>query len=115
MITCLESLLLTQSDRDYILWKLAEKSAFLIGKKMKTINAFVKLAYKKRSAFIHEKTHKKKDEIITEADVLQIQSLVFSVLRELMRFREQGYAEVEKKPNVKSIDQYIEEIKFGKD
>jgi len=115
LVTCLESLLLTESDRDYILWKLAEKTAFLIGKNRKTINDFVKSAYKKRSAFIHEKTKKKKEEIITETDVFNMESVVFSVFRKLMEFRERGYAEIQKKPNFQSIDEHIEEIKFGKE
>jgi len=33
LITCLESLLMTESDRDYLLWKLAEKVAFILNEK----------------------------------------------------------------------------------
>ena len=32
LMTCLESLLMSKSDTDYILWRLAEKTAFLLGR-----------------------------------------------------------------------------------
>jgi len=111
LVTCLESLLLTQSDRDYILWKLAEKTAFLIGKNMKKVNDYVKLAYNKRSDFIHGKKNREKYEI-TKADVYSMEGIVVSIIRKLMEFIEQGYTEIKKDEGFKSVDGYIEEIKF---
>ena len=111
LVTCLESLLLTQSDRDYILWKLAEKTAFLIGKNRKKVNDYVKLAYNKRSDFIHGKKNRKKYEI-TKADVYSMEGIVVSIIHKLMEFIDQGYTEIKKVEGVKSVDGYIEEIKF---
>jgi len=114
LVTCLESLLLTESDKDYILWKLAEKIAFLLGNNKREINDYIKQAYKKRSAFIHEKRKKKKAEIITKNDLYSMENIVIALFRKLMKFREKGYIEIQKKEGVKNIDEYIEEIKFRK-
>lgn len=112
LVTCLESLLLTQFDRDYLGWRLAEKTAFLLRKNRKKVNDYIKLAYKKRSAFIHEKTRKGKSEIITKDDVYTMEGIVASTLRKLMEFRKRGYVEIRKTKDVKNVDEYIEEMKF---
>jgi len=111
LVTCLESLLLTESDRGCMGWRLAEKTAFL-AKNRKIVNDGIKLAYKKRSAFIHAKTKEKKCYLITEDDIHTMEGTVISVLRKLLEFKKLGYKEIEKKVDVKSIDGYVEEMKF---
>lgn len=111
LVTALESLLLTGSDRDYILWRLAEKTAFLLGKNGKDrrkVNDYVKLAYKKRSAFIHD-AHAR----IDEKDRYKMENLVVPTFYKLMELREQGYVEIQKKEDVRNVEEYIEEMKFG--
>lgn len=112
LVTCLESLLLTKSDRDYLGWRLAEKTAFLLGRNKKIVSDGIKLAYKKRSSFIHEETRKKKRYLITEDDIHTMEGTVISVLRKLLELRKLGYKEIEKRDDVKSVDGYVEEIKF---
>lgn len=106
LVTCLESLLSTDSDRDYLGWKLAEKTAFL-SKNRRLVFKGVKEAYGKRSAFIHGSSSQKPRKIITEDDVNTMQGTVISVLRKLIEFREAGYTKM------KDINDYIEKIKFG--
>jgi len=112
LVTCLESLLMTVSDRDYILWKLAEKTAFVLGKNKKEINEYVKWAYEKRSAFIHGS--RGKEDIVTKDDIYTAQGIVTSVMWKLFDFIKDGYTQIQKGKDVKSIDGYIEEIKFRK-
>jgi hypothetical protein len=114
LITCLESLLMTGSDKDYLRWKLAEKSALILGGKRKwMINDFIKKAYDKRSAFVHGST--KKRSLATENDIHNAQDLVINLVWKLVfEFLKNGYTSIQKIEGAKSIDEYIEEIKFGK-
>jgi len=114
LVTCLESLLLTGSDRDYILWKLAEKTALLIGKNKRYINDYVKSAYNKRSAFIHGE-YQERNKSLEEKDVGEIEGLVHGVFWKLMELKKKGYTEIQKKDDRRSIDECIEEMKFGKE
>jgi len=111
LVTCLEGLLMTGSNRDYLLWKLAEKTAFLLDNNKRKTNDYVKSAYRRRSSFVHGSLRKN---VITKDDVRSMENLVTYVVWKLMDFRKQGYVSVQKKSGVKSIDEYIEEIKFGK-
>ena len=117
LITCLESLLLSGGDKDYIGWKLAEKTAFLVGKDGRdrmNINEDIKQAYKKRSNFIHGET--KKNMEITKADVEEIQIVIIHVLNKLINLRSEEFTQIKKdkkKPENKNVEEYIEKIKFG--
>lgn len=113
LITCLESLLMTGRDKDYILWKLAEKSAFILGRDKRGINNYIKEAYGKRSAFVHGST--KEEVLVTENDITKAQELVINLVWKLVfDFLENGYSNIKKRKGSKSIDEYIEETKFEK-
>jgi hypothetical protein len=112
LATCLESLLMTESDRDYILWKLAEKVAFILDGNKGELNDYIKKAYDKRSAFIHGS--KSEDGLVTENDIFSIEGVVSNLVWKMIDFVKNGYTHVQKQNNVKSINEYIEETKFGK-
>jgi hypothetical protein len=97
LVTCLESLLSTDIGE-----KLAEKTAFLLGKNRRICYQGVREAYRKRSAFIHGSSSK----IITEDDVNTMQGTVISVLRKLIELGDSGYTKMEE------IDEFVEKIKF---
>ena len=112
LVASLESLLMIENDKDYILWKLAEKAAYVLGRNKRAVNEHVKKAYRKRSAFVHGSTEEK--EIATENDIEEIQMLVTGLVWRLVEFLKNGYTQIQKKEGVKSINEYIEESKFGK-
>lgn len=101
LVTCLESLLMGKSDRDYLGSKLSEKSAFLFPTEREAMYNRVKKAYAKRSAFVHgsEKT-------ITQIDLNEMQALVVSILRRLIELEEEGYDNIEK------VEAFIKGLKF---
>jgi len=103
LTTCLESLLMTKSDRDYLRWRLAEKAAFLFAKNKRMANRNIKLGYDKRSAFIHGSSGKN----ITQNDVNMMLGTVISVLRRLVELKETGFNKME------DIDEFVEKLKFG--
>lgn len=116
LMSGLESLLMTESDRDYILWKLAEKTAFFLGGNKRQTNDYIKSAYSKRSAFIHGSSKKRKP--ITEEDIAKAQQIVADVIWKLIvEFLGKGYTQItksgDKKKKILSIDEYIEQEKFG--
>jgi len=106
LTTCLESLLLTKSDRGCLRLRLAEKTAFL-SKNKGIVNEGIKLAYKKRSAFIHADPDTSPSKTIVEDDLTKMQGTVISILHRLMQFKEQGYS------SMSEVNKYIEELKFG--
>jgi len=101
LATCLESLLMGKSDRDYLGSRLSEKSAFLCAKGREVTYDGVKKAYDKRSGFIHGSS-----EAITQNDVNVMQGTVSSILRRLIDLKEEGYDTMEK------VDGYIKKLKF---
>lgn len=111
LISSLESLLMTKGDKDYLGWKLAEKSAFIYDeKKLKTYN-YVKKCYNKRSQFIHGNV--KNEMLVTKYDILEVEGLVRGLIWKLIfNFLQKGYNRVQKGKGVKSIDWYIEDQKF---
>ena len=112
LVTCLESLLMTESDKDYLLWKLAEKVTFILDGNKKELNDYIKKAYNKRSAFIHGS--KSEDSLVTENDIFNIEGVVSNLVWKMIDFVKNGYTHVQKHNGVKSINEYIEETKFGK-
>jgi hypothetical protein len=116
LMSGLESLLMTENDRDYILWRLAEKTAFFLGGDRRQTNDYIKNAYNKRSAFIHGSSRKTKP--ITEEDISKAQQIVGDVIWKLIvEFLGKGYTQITKnrdqKKKILSIDEYIEQEKFG--
>lgn len=112
LMTCIESLLMTEGDKDYLRWKLAERAAFVYGRQKKEINNAIKDAYNKRSAFVHGK----KETQINERDIEDNQKIVSIIVWRLFSvFLNDGYTQVPKsdKLSTKSIDDYIEQEKFG--
>jgi hypothetical protein len=101
LATCLESLLLDKNDRDYLRWRLAEKSAFLFAQNRKEIYNKVKKTYDKRSSFVHGS-----GEPICIADLNNMQDIVVSIMRRMVELRNEGFDTMEK------IDEYITELKF---
>jgi len=117
LMSCLEGLLMSQYDRDYVLWRLAEKTAFLLGGDRRQTNDYIKNAYEKRSAFIHGSSKKTKP--ITEDDISKAEQIVGDVIWKLIvEFLGRSYTQVEKnkdpKKKILSVDEYIEHEKFGK-
>jgi hypothetical protein len=101
LVTCLESLLMGKSDRDYLGARLSEKSAFLFPNDREVMYNRVKKAYDKRSAFIHgsEKT-------VKQIDLNEMQATVVSIVRQLIDLKENGYDNMEK------VDAFIKKLKF---
>lgn len=117
LVTCLESLLMTKSDRDYILWRLAEKVTFILSEterdvSMQETNSFIKEAYNKRSAFVHGSANI--DEIITFSDTVRLDVFIYKLVWSIINnFLGKGYTKIQKTKDKKSIDEYIEQRKFG--
>jgi len=107
MLTCLECLLLTKNEKDYINWKLAEKAAFLSKDKRYEINEFLKLSYNKRSIFIHGEEVSKEDENITLKDVHELEKIFFEIYLKILELRQLGLT------NIEDLSNPIEKIKFS--
>jgi len=112
LLTCLESLLMTKSDRDYLRWKLAEDVAFILNDNKRELYNYITKAYDKRSDFIHG--NETKDSLVTESDIFNVEGIVSNIVWKMIDFVKNGYTDVEKKLDVRSIKEYIEETKFGK-
>jgi len=117
LMSCLEGLLMSQDDRDYILWRLAEKTAFFLGGDRRHTNDYIKNAYGKRSAFIHGSS--KRTNMIAEDDISKAEQIVGDVTWKLIvEFLNRGYTQIAKnrgsKKQILSVDEYIEQEKFGK-
>jgi len=115
LVAALEALLLTKSDRDYLGWKLAERTCFLLGKSKKQrmrIYDFITDVYNKRSEFAHQKTNRKKE--VTEGDLLKLENLVTLTVFELLMLKSRGYQQIEKHKEVPNIVNYLDELKFSK-
>jgi hypothetical protein len=114
LITCLETLLMSKSDRDYILWRLAEKTAFVLGGNMQKTNDYIKDAYEKRSRYIHGDSK----QTITDEDIVKAKKIVGDLIWKLIiAFVKNGYTQVAKggdpKKRGKIIDEYVEQLKFS--
>jgi hypothetical protein len=114
LMSCLETLLMSKSDRDYILWRLAEKTAFVLGGNMQQTNDYIKEAYDKRSRYIHGNSEK----TITDEDIDRAKKIVGDLIWKLIiDFVNNGYTQVAKggdpKKQGKIIDEYIEQLKFS--
>lgn len=113
-IAALESLLLTKNDRDYLGNKLAEKTAFLLGKdfeqRMKIFRDIKKL-YSKRSALIHGG----KEQDISIRDERQSEMYVKEVIFKLAELYKQ-YKEIEgksKSSQSEGLEDLFNSLKFG--
>jgi len=101
LVTCLESLLSTD-DRDYLGWKLGEKTAFILGRNRRICFQGVRDAYKKRSEYVHGNS----STTITEDDVNTMQATVIAVLKKLIEFADSGHTKM------KEFDEFVEITKF---
>jgi hypothetical protein len=114
LITCLESLLMGKSDKDYLTWRLAEKTALVLGRNTRDIYDYVKSAYDKRSDFIHGELEKTR--LITDEDVSKTKHLVGDVIWVLIveYIGKKGYSSIEKRNStILSINEFVDEKKFG--
>jgi hypothetical protein len=115
MCSALEALVLTDSDKDYLGWKLAERVAFLTANPAKREEKYkkVKALYGKRSSFVHQSGAKKD---ITDEDVDELRDLVISVFLKMMNFRDSGFKFVrEQSPPdpATSVVDHIDRAKFS--
>lgn len=101
LATCLESLLMGKADKDYLRWRLAEKSAFLFPANREAIYQRVKKAYDMRSGFIHGS-----NELITKNDRSNLQAIIASILKRLIELESKGFNSMER------IDEHVRKLKF---
>jgi len=101
LVTCLESLLSTD-ERDYLGWKLAEKTAFILSRNRRICYQGVRDAYQKRSEYVHGSSRA----TITEDDVDTMQGTVISALKKLIEFADSGHTKM------KEFDEFVEITKF---
>jgi hypothetical protein len=92
---------LDKNDRDYLRWRLAEKSAFLFSKNRKEIYDKVKKTYDMRSSFVHGSS-----EQINKNDLKNMQDIVISIMRRMIELRNEGFDTMDK------INNYVLELKF---
>ena len=115
LIAALEALLLSKSDRDYLGWKLAERTSFLLGKSKKPrekIYEFITEVYDKRSSFAHQKTKHRKG--VTDSDIRNLEMLLERTVLEVLKLRDSGYMQLQKdKEKPKTIIGHIDELKFS--
>jgi len=113
-VAALESLLLTKNDRDYLGYKLAEKTAFLLGnnfeERMK-IYRDMKRIYGKRSALIHGGEDEKlseKDEHVSE---MYVRSVIFKLLELLDKYTKM---ECKSSPtDQEGLEDFLNALKFS--
>jgi hypothetical protein len=123
LMTCLETLLLAGSDKDYILWKLAEKTAFVLERDKRDINDFIRKSYYKRSIFIHGGSKKNREtNPISEDDIDKAKQIVGDVIWKLIidfvgqrHFTciEKSKKDRDRISEIQSINEFIDEKKFG--
>lgn len=114
LISCLEGLLLSSSDKDYLGWKLAEKTSFILHKNWKKRQAtsdFITNMYEKRSRFVHQ-DKKKRIEEVSDGEILDLENIVMGIMYELFNKLDEGYIQIQKEPSKKSINEFIEREKF---
>jgi hypothetical protein len=114
MLLCsaLEAMLLTDSDKDLISSKLAERVAFLLPYNDRlNIHNYLKTLYNKRSRFIHQGD--KKDPVTWE-DCDTLDSMVSGIFMELQVLLFTGWETLQGRndPSTSVID-YIDDLKFG--
>ena len=113
LISCLEGLLLSPSDRDYLGWRVAEKTTFLLGKdegNRKEIFEFITESYDKRSRFAHQDQRSGKE--VTENDLLQMIDVIQGLVHRLLELMNEGYSQIQKDPQKSTIDGFVEVEKF---
>ena len=113
IVSALESLLLTEKDRDYIGLKLSEKTAFLIENEPKRryeLFKIMKKFYTKRSKLVHAG---KKD--VEKKDLAIIENIFLNLTLKLLELS-QKYTKMEQKSHEQDqegVEDYIEFLKFN--
>ena len=113
LISALESLLLTQNDRDYLGHKLAEKAAFLLEQerdKRLDLSKRIKRYYGKRSDLMHTGQAS-----IREGDVRAVDNIFIGLAFRLLELTN-SYDKMEQKSHDRDkegIEDYIDSLKFG--
>lgn len=105
--------MLTQSDRDYLGWKLAERIAFLLSKpsKRQETSKSVTDLYNKRSRFVHQDEQSAKYKI-TESDYRTIGDMLLKTIWKLIELKKKGYTHLQK-AGKRSVVDYINKLKFA--
>jgi hypothetical protein len=101
LVFALEALL--GGDKDYLGWKLAERTAFLISSPTKRKETYRKVYDGKRSGFVHQAK-----KTIAMADYHKIEGIVINVIKKLFELRDNGYN------SFSEIIEYIDDLKFSK-
>jgi hypothetical protein len=112
ILSAFESLLLTKSDRDYLGFKLAEKTTFLLEsecKKREILYNLMKKFYRLRSDLIHGG-----NVTIDESTEAHAKEIFKAVVLRLLDLTSK-YEKMERKTNEKDtmgVEDYIDEMKF---
>lgn len=105
MASAMETLIMSESDKDYLSWKLAEKTAFLLteeGGKRKELYKSMKKLYNKRSKFVHEGIKN-----IDRRDLGFLGAVFFETSINIINLIINGFKYADE------LNDYIEEIKFS--
>ena len=93
--------------------EIGRKTALIIGDNRREIYEIVRNAYKKRSKFIHGDPSKK--ELITLNDITYLERIVSAVIWKLINFfLKEEFTAIAAFEEKKSINEYIDDQKFGK-
>ena len=113
LTNALEGLLMTESDKESVTTRLAEKMALILESAREprlTLFKRVKELYGLRSDFVHQSKDYKG---ITTEQVRELNEIFTSTLHRLLQLADQGYEGVQKRQGVKTIDGLVDELKFG--
>jgi hypothetical protein len=110
LISALETLLLSQDDKDYLGLKLAEKTSYLLesdGEKQFELFRLVKSLYGKRSGLVHEGNRN-----IEERDVHLLEDIVHMIIFRLIELSPRC-SQIKNSGKKNSIDELILKIKYN--
>lgn len=113
LTNALEGLLMTDSDKESVATRLAEKVAFMLENTREprmALSKRVKELYGLRSDFVHQSRDYRG---IFPEQVDELNGIFTRALRRLLELANQGYECVQKHPGTKSIDGLVDELRFG--
>lgn len=115
LISACESLLHTKSDRDYLGYKLAEKTAFLLeteGQRRIELYRLMKEFYEKRSDLVHGGLKNiTTDNVKTLKDIYN--ALVYKLLELSKTYDKMELRNKNNKDDKNGVDDYLEQLKFN--
>lgn len=114
LVSACESLLLSEKEKDYIAWKLSEKTAFLIsenGTERLRLFERMKKLYNKRSKLVHEGK-----EDINYENVKELESVFYRLIIKLLELSAKYTCMPQNSGNLGDVDgveDYINQLKFN--